>query len=552
MTKYEAEDLQANSYRSKAYHSVQNAREWLRNTRKLPWIILVVAAINVIFIGGKRRAFGTFISQLHTDFNETSMTELNWIGDSYAALGFFLMPFCTSFLLQLNRPYRMAMLAAGILIFISCVTSAMVPTPSYLFLTHTLIHGIGSTLILCTTALITGQYFDKTHRFHVLATAFVSGGPYGILIFGPLFSSWIQNYGWRLAFDFCGVMFLLACLLAAVVFLPYQAPQYDMVIGENIPDPSEVHISDVVRANPSPPKLETGDGQDKKNGLKKLKPGNKNVPLYLQKLIKEPQNEKWAFCNMEHLMENKQIFLWAAERLLHNFVMYGLMMNLVTYAREHLNNQIMQAARISVFFGIGESAIFTFGALVGDKIRGYLPLTYLVGACFAALFLLIIQQTYTDITVLSVLSGFVGASIGVGNTFLYAASEEIMLIHGSVSFPVTKMIAGVGMILSPLLSGTIIDLFAFRGFFISMAILVCIRVVLLIGINILLWRKKLMVLAQISMNHEDIEDLNHCCEMTGRPCGQEQAQAKNNTEQYYENYNQQPYDQNAIWDNNAR
>ncbi|CAH8468067.1 unnamed protein product, partial [Schistosoma mattheei] len=91
------------------------------------------------------------------------------------------MPFATTAIIRWNRPYRCTMLLAGLLIFISCMTSAVVPSPGYLFLTHTLIHGLGSTLILCGTSLVTEEYFDRSHRFHVLATAFVSGGPYGVL-----------------------------------------------------------------------------------------------------------------------------------------------------------------------------------------------------------------------------------------------------------------------------------------------------------------------------------------------------------------------------------
>ncbi|VDN08831.1 unnamed protein product [Dibothriocephalus latus] len=53
------------------------------------------------------------------------------------------------------------------------------------------------------------------------------------------------------------------------------------------------------------------------------------------------------------------------------------------------------------------------------------------------------------------------------------------------------MIAGIGMSLAPLLSGLIIDRSGFRGFFISMTALVCIRAVLLLCINIILWRKKI-------------------------------------------------------------
>lgn len=420
----------------------------LNNYRHLGWIVLLVSALNVILIGGKRRAFGIFVTALHNDFTNTSMTELNWIGDSYAAVGFFLMPFMTTLIVHAGRAYRFAMMAAGAFIFVSCFTSAAVPSPGYLFATHTILHGIGSTLILCSTALITGEYFDKQHRFHVLATAFVSGGPYGVLIFGPLFSIWIHNYGWRHAFEICGVVFLTFNLLAAAVFQPKKSDNYEEVDNSTQKETME----------PVEPTAASGRG--------------------------------WALVSLSHLKANLQIVLWALDRLVHNFVMYGLLMNMTTYVTEAMKDRIEQGSKVNLYFGIGESLIFTAGALIGDRMRGYLPLFYMVGAASAAIILLIMQSIYKNVKGVLILAGFLGAAVGTGNTFLYATSEEVMLIHGSVAFPMTKMIAGIGMLLAPLLSGTVIDTFSFRGYFISMAILVCIRGVLFIIICIILWKKK--------------------------------------------------------------
>lgn len=421
----------------------------LHSYRHLGWIILLVAAINVILIGGKRRAFGIFVTALHNEFTNTSMTELNWIGDSYAALGFFLMPFMTTAIVHAGRAYRGAMAAAAIFIFASCFTSAAVPSPGYLFFTHTILHGIGSTLILCTTAIITGEYFDKTHRFHVLATAFVSGGPYGVLIFGPLFALWTHNLGWRSAFQICGIVFATFNLTAAIFFQPKQDDLYQQVEND--------HDNDVLKSTEH--NALTGRG--------------------------------WAVVSLRHLKENWQIALWGMERLIHNFVMYGLLMNMTTYITEEMGNEIQQGSKVNLYFGIGESLVFTLGAFVGDKIRGHLAKTYLVGAVAAAGILLIMQRFYRDVTTVLILSGFLGGAVGSGNTFLYATTEEVMRIHGSIAFPMTKMVAGIGMMISPLLSGTVIDAFSFSGFFISMTILVCLRVVLLVGICVILWRKKI-------------------------------------------------------------
>ncbi|CAH8828020.1 unnamed protein product [Trichobilharzia szidati] len=493
MTKEEATSQITHSIFHSIYAKFSKARMKLYSWRHLGWLVLLVAALNVVCIGGKRRAFGIFVAALHTAYNDTSMTELNWVGDSYAALGFFLMPFATTVIIRLNRPYRSTMFTAGLLIFVSCMTSAAVPSPGYLFLTHTLIHGLGSTLILCGTSLVTAEYFDKSHRFHVLATAFVSGGPYGVLIFGPLYSNLIQNYGWQVAFQISGVLFLFVTCLAGIVFLSRDMFEYHQAMTE------------------------TPDISDENSVNKSLR----RQSLLLRNSPKASDGRGWAFCSIDHMKNNPQVFIWAFERLIHNLVIYGLLMNMTAYVSQALNDQLVLGARVNLYFGVGESVVFTIGALIGDRIRGYLAFAYFIGASFAALFLIIMQKTYEDINVVYILAGFTGATVGVGNTFLYATSEEVMLVHGSIAFPMTKMIAGIGMLLAPLFSGAIIDGFGYGGFFISMAVLVTIRVILLGFICYILHRKKKLILAsekeQLPTNGNE---LYHCCQNTNNPCNE--------------------------------
>ncbi|CAH8453187.1 unnamed protein product [Schistosoma rodhaini] len=487
MTKEEATSQLTRSIFHTIYVKFSRARRKLYGWRHLGWLVLLVAALNVVCIGGKRRAFGIFVAALHKAYNDTSMTELNWVGDSYAAVGFFLMPFATTAIIRWNRPYRCTMVLAGLLIFISCMTSAVVPSPGYLFLTHTLIHGLGSTLILCGTSLVTEEYFDRSHRFHVLATAFVSGGPYGVLIFGPLYSNLIQSYGWQVTFQLSGLLFLLVTCLAGVVFISRDIFEYNQAMLE---------ISDTFEENTMNKAL-------------------RKDSLLLHNSPKASDGRRWAFCSVEHLKNNPQVFVWGFERLLHNLVIYGLLMNMTAYVSEALNDQLVMGARVNLYFGIGESVVFTLGALIGDRIRGYLAYAYLIGALFAALFLVIMQNTYEDLNVVYVLAGFTGATVGVGNTFLYATSEEIMMVHGSIAFPMTKMIAGIGMLLAPLFSGAIIDGFGYGGFFISMAILVSIRAILLGFICYILNLKKKLLLAS-EKEHVSTNDnnLHHCCQNT--------------------------------------
>ncbi|GAA37003.2 monocarboxylate transporter 9 [Clonorchis sinensis] len=526
MTKDEAASQLTYSIFSQVYHRIRQARDRFYTWRYFCWVVLFVSAVNVIFIGGKRRAFGIFVAALHSSYNETSMSELNWIGDSYASLGFFLMPFATTAIVRLNRPYRFIMFLAGVTIFTSCMTSASVPDPGYLFLTHTILHGIGSTLVLCGCSLVTGDYFDKTHRFHVLATAFVSGGPYGVLLFGPLFSYWIHDYSWQEAFVFSGILFLFVTWLGAVTFLPRDMQEYSR---------AELELAE--------PLADRDAG--KKDELRKPKKPSVATNIYLHDQPKASDGRGWAFCSVDHLRNNPQVFLWAFERLLHNVVIYGLLMNLTAYVTQSLNNELIRGAKVNLYFGIGESIIFTIGALIGDRIRGKLPIVYLIGAGFSALFLIIVQRSYTDINVVYVLSGLTGGAVGVGNTFLYATAEEVMLVHGSIAFPMTKMVAGVGMIIAPAFSGSVIDGYGYRGFFISMAILVSLRVVLLALVCIILHHKHKMMLKEVVEKGllGEQNNLVHCCQYTTQDCEIKRIERERQQQQQQREHEQQHKDQ---------
>ena len=357
--------------------------------------------------------------------------ELNWVGDSYSAVAFFLMPFVTSFVLR-RRSYQAGMLVATILISCSCLLTSYVTMPEELFISHTVLHGIGSACILSCSALVIGEYFDKNHRYHVLATSLTTGGPYGSLIFGPLYGYMVQHYDWRFTFRIIAILFLIEVSAGALTFLP--KPDYEMC-------PEDV---------------------------------NEN---------------QWPFPSMKHLVRNKQIVLWAIDRVCTSCILYGLLMNLTDLLRSMLNGSenLESGAKINLLMGIGESIIFTISAIIGDRIRGKLAFFHLIGAAFTLLMLMLMKTVSYNPDAVIAFSIFLGAGAGIGNCMLYASSEEITLLHGSISLPLSNMMMAFGMILAPIFSGLLIDIYGFLGLFSSLIILACVRMLCLIGINIILY-----------------------------------------------------------------
>ena len=68
-------------------------------------------------------------------------------------------------------------LCAGTLVLsLSCLCSSFVGTLEWMFLTHSLLYGVGSSLLYMASSLIIGEYFDKNHKYHVLATSILLCG----------------------------------------------------------------------------------------------------------------------------------------------------------------------------------------------------------------------------------------------------------------------------------------------------------------------------------------------------------------------------------------
>ncbi|CAH8631365.1 unnamed protein product [Schistosoma bovis] len=183
-----------------------------------PWFILISAALSVIFLGGKRRAFGIFIAKLHSEYNSTTLVELNWIGDSYSALGYLTTSITTSLILYTNKKYGITQFFGALFILLACITSSFVLNPHWLFLTHTILHGIGSSFILSTCSLIVNDYFYKNHPYHILATTLVSGGSVASILFIEFYAYLIDLYNWRLTFIILGIIYFIILFITSIIF----------------------------------------------------------------------------------------------------------------------------------------------------------------------------------------------------------------------------------------------------------------------------------------------------------------------------------------------
>lgn len=86
-------------------------------------------------------------------------------------------PVSVAFIRRLgDKGYRVAGLLGTAILTFSCLASSFVKVMEWMFLTHSILYGVGSSLIYMSSSLIIGEYFNKEHKYHVLATSILLCG----------------------------------------------------------------------------------------------------------------------------------------------------------------------------------------------------------------------------------------------------------------------------------------------------------------------------------------------------------------------------------------
>ena len=398
----------------------------------ISWIVLFFAALNVIFLGGKRRAFGSFVAEMRRDYINITLTELNWIGDSYAAVGYMTSGLSIAVILFFKRRYGLFQFIGAVWILISCITSSLVPNPHWLFLTHTLFHGIGSSLILAVVGLIVNEHFDNSHPYHLLATTLISGGSVASIIFVSLFASLIQTYTWRYAFIILGAMYFVVNGSAGFFF------------------------------------------RRKENHA-------------------EISNKKAISCKCREYMSSIRVsllILWFIDRVMTSVVTYGLLLNLTDYMYRTEKN-LVKSTILTTLFASGEAITYLIGALITaitkdlfkDKLR-----YVLLGTSISMSIFLVLMEFFKQYVIGSYFLCFlIGFSLGPSITFLFPAGEELTRLSGHVAYPISLCGMGFGMLVSPLLTAKIAEIFLYKWFFLVQGCLILLKVTCILIIIIILW-----------------------------------------------------------------
>ena len=102
----------------------------------------------------------------------------DWIGTLSFCVSLTFAPLSVSFIrsIRSSHGYRACGLLGTAVLTVSCIGSSFVQQPEWLFLTHSLLYGVGSSLLYMASSLVIGDHFRNDHKYHVLATSILLCG----------------------------------------------------------------------------------------------------------------------------------------------------------------------------------------------------------------------------------------------------------------------------------------------------------------------------------------------------------------------------------------
>ncbi|CAH1798541.1 unnamed protein product [Owenia fusiformis] len=175
----------------------------LKDSRR-SWIVCFAGFLIQVLIVGILHVWGVFFLSICNEFN-ASRAEVSWVGSAGYGVTMLFGPLASGLIKKIGA--RKTAMMGTILCVIGILTSSFAESLTVMFLTFSLVFGLGCCFAYTPTMCITGDYFDK---YMTVATGFmVAGSSTGTLILAPISQALIDSIGWRNAFR---VLAAFACL----------------------------------------------------------------------------------------------------------------------------------------------------------------------------------------------------------------------------------------------------------------------------------------------------------------------------------------------------
>lgn len=174
---------------------------------KWSWLVCFSATLSWLAAMGFVFSFGIFFPVFMDYFNE-SREKTAWVGSLSIAIIFF-SGHASGFLVK-RFGCRVTTLLGGFFCALSLGISSLAKNILMLYLTYSVLFGLGTSCVFSASLNIISKYFEKRRS---MATGIVMCGQGGgVLILGPLLQTMIDAFGWQTTYRIMAGVVLFLCL----------------------------------------------------------------------------------------------------------------------------------------------------------------------------------------------------------------------------------------------------------------------------------------------------------------------------------------------------
>ncbi|ELT90070.1 hypothetical protein CAPTEDRAFT_218721 [Capitella teleta] len=423
----------------------------LKNDKR-GWIVCLAVLVITVIRSSITYSFGVFVVKLE-DLWKRPLAEENWIGTLSFCISLSCAPVSVAFIRTLrHRGYRWSGLIGTLILAASCLGSSFVPNLEWMFFTHSLLYGVGSSLIYMASSLLIGEYFDKDHKYHVLATSILlCGYPIGSLIFNPVNAALVTKFGWRVAFRVASGLILIFGIICCWAFSSKEDVAMERLQEEN--DDDDVVIPTPPPA-PIPPPVEEEileDEAESHPGESKFHRAGRNF-LHAS-AAKFPRR----CCTLSEVKERPEIVLWYIGNGLSYLGFFMPFLNLPYYMKLH-DIQPTRSSWVLTLLSLAECVTYIIASFLGDYLKNRLVYVNVVAA--AALSIICMIWPFVDInySLICLIALAMGGFLGLTIVYTYAASGEVTQLPIDIAWSFTNLWSGMGILVGPFFSGAIFDI----------------------------------------------------------------------------------------------
>ncbi|XP_072032729.1 monocarboxylate transporter 2-like [Amphiura filiformis] len=398
---------------------------------KWGWLVTFNTFLIIMPVTGVLSTWGVIFVELQKEFPDLSDLEAGWIGGLAFGIMFAASPISTGLFKRFG--HRIIAIIGTILCSIGLLASSFVPSPHLLFLTYSILMGVGSNFIDNTTLNLVGSYFPRKNSAR--STCFATlGWSIGSLALNPGVEKLSTIIGWRGAFQVLSAGLFLLGMIACTTFKPPPHRCLDVLVD----DPAEKQKEKLM-----PRKQRASSTSSRKKSVIEPMIADKHtikdyVKMFVQ-TIQAPGILLWLFAN-----------IWMNLSLIFPFVNMIKFMTTIGIP-ESQGAFVLTVVGIADLLGRGSSAAFG-DSLPFNTIYVY-PIcnTIMAGATF---FLLIVK----DIKGMYIFSAFIGYFIGVVNSMLFKACIDLFGAKIlAEAWTLTLLGAGFGIAVGPTVAGAAYD-----------------------------------------------------------------------------------------------